>query len=234
MKNLFNTSSKVLFSFCVMLLFTKATAQRSELNPNLLLYCQTLESEFNQISEERKLDLIEISNFIFEQQSNHKKINLLFVCTSNSRRSHMAQVWSQVASYYYNIKDVATFSGGTEQTRVNKNAISTLKKVGIPLESNQQSDNPIWTATIGENFPPLVLFSKVYTDATNPNTNFGAIMVCSEANESCPNVPGADFRMGLPYQDPKISDNTPQQTEKYDERCRQIAREMFFVFSQIK
>jgi hypothetical protein len=59
-------------------------------------------------------------------------------------------------------------------------------------------------------------------------------MVCAEANESCPIVPGADFRLGLPYQDPKAFDNTPQQNEKYDERCRQIAREMFYVFSQIK
>jgi hypothetical protein len=102
------------------------------------------------------------------------------------------------------------------------------------LQSNQQSKNPIWLATIGEKINPLVLFSKKYADSTNPSENFGAVMVCAEANESCPIVPGADFRLGLPYQDPKAFDNTPQQSEKYDERCRQIAREMFYVFSQIK
>ena len=206
----------------------------ANLNPKLLTYCKSLPAEFNQISQERKLDLEEISNFISEQQKNQKAINLVFVCTSNSRRSHMAQVWSQIASVYFNVKNVSTFSGGTEQTRVNKNAITALEKTGILLHSTQQSDNPIWIASIGKKISPMVLFSKKYTDSTNPIKNFGAIMVCSEADQSCPVVPGADFRLGLPYQDPKTFDNTLQQNEKYDERCRQIAREMFYVFSKIK
>jgi len=146
----------------------------------------------------------------------------------------MAQVWSQIASIYYDVKMVSTFSGGTEQTKVNKNAIQALEKTGIQLQSNQQSENPIWTATIGDKINPMVLFSKKYTDSTNPTQNFGAIMVCTEADKACPIVDGADFRLGLPYQDPKAFDNSPQQIEKYDERCRQIAREMFYVFSQIK
>jgi arsenate reductase len=209
-------------------------AQKANLNPKLLKYCSSIESEFNQITDDRKEYLNELVSYIAEQQKAQKAINLVFVCTSNSRRSHMAQVWSQVASCYYDVNKVSTFSGGTEKTKVNKNALSALKKTGIVLQSNQQSENPIWLASIGAKYTPMVLFSKVYTDSTNPSQNFGAVMVCAEANESCPIVPGADFRLGLPYQDPKAFDNTPQQNEKYDERCRQIAREMFYVFSQIK
>ena len=100
----------------------------ANLNPKLLTYCKSLPAEFNQISQERKLDLDEISNFISEQQNAQKAINLVFVCTSNSRRSHMAQVWSQIASVYFNVKNVSTFSGGTEQTRVHKNTITALEK----------------------------------------------------------------------------------------------------------
>jgi inhibitor of KinA sporulation pathway (predicted exonuclease) len=207
---------------------------KPDLNPKLLTYCKSLPSEFKKIDEERKADLNELANYISEQQKEKKAINLLFVCTSNSRRSHMAQVWSQIASIYYDVKMVSTFSGGTEQTKVNKNAIQALEKTGIQLQSNQQSENPIWTATIGDKINPMVLFSKKYTDSTNPTQNFGAIMVCTEADKACPIVDGADFRLGLPYQDPKAFDNSPQQIEKYDERCRQIAREMFYVFSQIK
>ena len=207
---------------------------KQDLNPKLLTYCKSLPAEFNQINEETKARLNELANYISEQQKENKAINLLFVCTSNSRRSHMAQVWSQIASIYYDVKMVSTFSGGTEQTKVNKNAILALEKTGIELQSNQQSENPIWIATIGDEINPMVLFSKKYTDSTNPAENFGAIMVCSEADQSCPFVRGANFRLGLSYQDPKAFDNTPQQNEKYDERCRQIARDMFYVFSQIK
>lgn len=207
---------------------------KPDLNPKLLTYCKSLPSEFNQIDEGRKAYLNELATYILEQQKDKKAINLLFVCTSNSRRSHMAQVWSQIASIYYNVKMVSTFSGGTEQTKVNKNAIAALEKTGIQLQSNLQGKNPIWIAKIGDKINPMVLFSKKYTDSTNPSQHFGAIMVCSEADKACPNVLGADFRLGLPYEDPKAFDNTPQQNEKYDERCRQIAREMFYVFSQIK
>ncbi len=222
-----------LIFFCLFTLFS-VQAQKANLNADLLHYCSSLSSEFNQIPADRKEYLNELVSYITEQQKAQKAINLVFVCTSNSRRSHMAQVWSQIASYYYDVKKVSTFSGGTEKTKVNKNALLALEKTGIVLQSHQQSENPVWLASIGVKFTPMVLFSKVYTDSTNPSQNFGAVMVCAEANESCPIVPGADFRLGLPYQDPKAFDNTPQQNEKYDERCRQIAREMFYVFSQIK
>jgi hypothetical protein len=188
--------------FCIFSLLT-IQAQKVNLNPKLLNYCTSLESEFNLIPTDRKEYLNELVSYIAEQQKEQRAINLVFVCTSNSRRSHMAQVWSQIASYYYEVKNVSTFSGGTEQTKVNKNAILALEKTGIVLQSNLQSENPIWIASIGVEFSPIVLFSKVYTDFTNPSHNFGAVMVCAEANESCPIVPGADFRLGLPYQDPK-------------------------------
>ena len=222
-----------LILFCIFSLLS-VQAQKANLNSDLLKYCSSLSSELNQIPSDRKEYLNELVSYITEQQKAQKAINLVFVCTSNSRRSHMAQVWSQIASYYYDVKNVSTFSGGTEKTKVNKNALLALEKTGIVLQSHQQSENPVWLAFIGFKFTPMVLFSKVYTDSTNPSQNFGAVMVCAEANESCPIVPGADFRIGLPYQDPKAFDNTPQQNEKYDERCRQIAREMFYVFSQIK
>jgi arsenate reductase len=35
------------------------------------------------------------------------------------------------------------------------------------------------------------------------------------------------------YEDPKVSDGTPQQQEVYQERSEQIATEMKYVFSKI-
>lgn len=207
--------------------------KKVELFPNLSTYCDKLSEEFIQIPEERKAELKDIANFIVEQRKEHKPANLLFVCTSNSRRSHMAQVWSQIASYYYSIDSVFTFSGGTEQTRVNINAIDALNRTGIEIYSNNQGDNPLRYIRIGIKINPWVIFSKKYTDATNSKNNFAAVMVCSEADKACPFVEGAESRIGLPYQDPKEFDNSPLKEAKYDERCRQIAREMFFIMDLV-
>jgi hypothetical protein len=203
--------------------------EKLEFNSKLTAYCEAIPSNFNDIPSERKSELKEIANFILEQKKQHLPSNLLFVCTSNSRRSHMAQVWAQIASYYYGIDSVFTFSGGTEQTRVNINAIEAFQRAGIEIYSNNQGDNPLRYVRIGDKWNPWVIFSKKFTDATNPKTNFAAIMVCAEADKACPFVEGADLRIGLPYQDPKEFDNSPLEDTKYDERCKQIATEMFFV-----
>ena len=226
----------ILFTLCTIGVLTISSykeMKKEELFPKLSNYCNSLSTEFNQINEERKAELKGIANFIVEQRKEHKPANLLFVCTSNSRRSHMAQVWSQIASYYYSIDSVFTFSGGTEQTRVNINAIDALNRTGIEIYSNNQGDNPLRYIRIGIKINPWVIFSKKYTDATNPKNNFAAVMVCSEADKACPFVEVAESRIGLPYQDPKEFDNSPLKEAKYDERCRQIAREMFFIMDLV-
>jgi arsenate reductase len=222
-----------LYTICVLPVSSFAQMKNVEFFPKLFSYCNNLSSEFIQIPEERKAELKDIAGFIVEQRKDHKPANLLFVCTSNSRRSHMAQVWAQIASFYYNIDSVFTFSGGTEQTRVNINAIDALNRTGIEIYSNSQGDNPLRYIRVGNKINPWVIFSKKYTDSTNPKNNFAAIMVCTEADKSCPFVEGAASRVGLPYQDPKEFDNSPLKEAKYDERCRQIAREMFYIMDLV-
>lgn len=206
---------------------------KNALYPQLKSYCDNLESGFKAIPAERKIDLEEIASYVVEMKSSHKPVNLLFVCTSNSRRSHMSQVWAQVASFYYNIDSVFTFSGGTEQTRVHANTLGALRRTGIQTYSNNQGANPLQYVKVGENINPWVMFSKKYSDSTNPPKNFAAMMVCSEADKGCPYVEGADMRIGLPFNDPKEFDNTAAMPEKYDERCKQIATEMFYILFSV-
>lgn len=54
------------------------------------------------------------------------------------------------------------------------------------------------------------------------------------ADESCPLVVGASARIPLHYEDPKISDGTPEETATYDARSKQIATEMLYVFARVK
>jgi protein-tyrosine phosphatase/arsenate reductase len=94
-------------------------------------------------------------------------------------------------------------------------------------------DNPVYRVRHGEDAPPVEHFSKVYDQAPNPSEGFCAVMTCQAASEACPVVHGADARVAVPYEDPKAFDGTEQEAAKYDERCRQIAREMLYAFSRV-
>ena len=88
----------------------------------------------------------------------------------------------------------------------------------------------VWKYTA--NMQPIIGFSKTFDHPFNPKSNFGAIMTCSSADEDCPFVEGSDGRFALTFEDPKVYDNTPQQAEKYRERCIQIATELLYVMQQ--
>jgi arsenate reductase (thioredoxin) len=205
-----------------------------EFHKKLRTYCKTLPLEFNQIAEDRKKDLQEIGDFIVEKRVAGKMAAIEFICTSNSRRSHMGQVWAQTAAAYYEVDSLWTFSGGTEATRVNKNAIAAFARCGFEISGNNVGDNPLWFVRASNTKSSWVIWSKKYTDSTNPKKDFCAVMVCSEADKSCPSVDGAELRIAMPYDDPKYFDGTPSQDAKYDERCRQIARDMFFMMDYVK
>ena len=200
---------------------------------NLQTHCDQLTLQFEAIDSERKLLLAKLADYIQEKVNAKAPINLVYVCTHNSRRSHFGQVWAAVAANYYSIPKLSTFSGGTEATAFNENAIHALKETGFEISELSTGTNPHYHVNFGKNLY-TTCFSKVYDDAVNPSSNFAAIMTCSDAEENCPFIPGVELRIGTTYDDPKSFDNTPIQAEKYLERSDQIARECLYVFSLIQ
>ncbi len=196
-------------------------------------YCQRLAEEFDSIPPERKELLKKLSAYIAGKQKEHKPANLVYICTHNSRRSHFGQVWAQVASRYYAVQDVNTFSGGTEATAFHENAINALKRTGFDIKPVEVQKNALYHVCYDDQEKPIACFSKAYNDPKNPQEAFAAIMTCGDAEENCPFIPGVELRIGTTYDDPKVFDHTPQQDQMYDERCRQIARESLYVFSLI-
>jgi len=197
-------------------------------------YCDELKKDFNSIPEDRKVLLEKISQYIARKGLGSEPVNLTYICTHNSRRSHFGQIWAKVASQYYNIPNVNTYSGGTEATAFNTNAINALIRVGFKIKPINFDESAIYHVHYDDNQSPLECFSKVYDDPKNPQKDFAAIMTCSDAEENCPFIPGVDLRVGTTYDDPKMFDNTELQDTKYDERCGQIALETLYVFSKIK
>lgn len=195
--------------------------------------CDELVNSFDAIPEQRKSLLLKISKYIQSKKEANLPIELVYVCTHNSRRSHFGQVWAAVAASYYGIDNVKTYSGGTEATAFNINAINALKRMGFVIENDNKETNPVYTVQFGVN-ESTECFSKVYNSEANPKEHFAAIMTCSDAEENCPFIPGVELRIGTTYDDPKAFDNTPLQDAKYEERSRQIAQETLFVFSNIQ
>ena len=191
------------------------------------------ELDVNTIAEDRKALLDELTAYISFKKKENQPINLNFICTHNSRRSHLGQIWAAAMASYFEISDVLTFSGGTETTAVFPMIIKTLQSQGFRVDIVDESENPLYEAAYGED-DAVYLFSKIYDDESNPDENFAAIMTCSQADEGCPFIAGTDKRIALTYEDPKVSDGTDQQEATYLERSIQIATEMKYAFSQIK
>lgn len=194
----------------------------------------TLSFNFEEITFERKNILQPLIDFIQLKVKNQEDIRLNFICTHNSRRSHLSQIWAQTAAHYYEIKNVFCYSGGTEATALFPKVAETLKNTGFKIQKLSEENNPIYAIKFAENESPVIGFSKTYDDEFNPESGFAAIMTCSQADGGCPFITGAEKRIPITFDDPKAFDNTPQQAEKYQERNLQIATEMFYVFSQIK
>ncbi len=195
-------------------------------------HIQSLIPQFDSISSERKAILAGLAAYIQKQKNAQLPILLNYICTHNSRRSHLGQIWSAVAAHYYSIPNVQTFSGGTEATALNSNIIEALKTTGFSFNVLDNKANPIVQIHYSdEHF--VTCFSKVFDHEINPTAGFAAIMTCSNAEENCPFIPGVDLRISTTYDDPKAFDGTSQESEKYLERSNQIALEIVYVFSLV-
>ncbi|WP_396153320.1 low molecular weight phosphatase family protein [Flavobacterium sp.] len=185
------------------------------------------------VSSERQSVLKPLADYIQNKVNLQEDIRLNFICTHNSRRSHLSQIWAQTMAFHFNIKNVFCYSGGTEATAMFPKVAETLTNQGFEIQKISDTENTVYAVKFDENQHPIICFSKTYFDEFNPKTNFSAIMTCNNADEGCPMVFGADSRFPIKYDDPKAFDGTELMNEKYAERSLQIASEMYYVFSQI-
>lgn len=197
------------------------------MNAKITQYLQEIKSDIQSISEGR----IEILSQIVEYIRSTPNPKLNFICTHNSRRSHLSQIWAQTMAYHFEIP-LETFSGGTEATAFNPNAVAALIRAGFDIKKDGD-ENPYYQVSFSSDENPLVAFSKKFEDPPNPTSGFAAIMTCSEADAECPIVFGAEKRIKLFYEDPKVADGTPEEASTYDERCKQIATEMYCIFNEL-
>lgn len=187
-----------------------------------------------EINQGRKSILQPLIDYIQDKVTADAAININFICTHNSRRSHLSQVWAQIAAAHYKIPAVVCYSGGTEETALFPKIAETFQNAGIAVHIISNTKNPVYALKYDKNALPIIGFSKKYDSPFNPESGFAAVLTCSQADGGCPFIAGAEKRIPITFEDPKMSDNTEQQDEVYKSRSLEIASEMFYVFSQIK
>ena len=193
---------------------------------------EELSKSINSIISERREELDDIANLIVQHLREANKLDIIVVCTHNSRRSQLGEVWINTLAQYFDLNKIVAFSGGMEETAFNVRMVNALVDSGFDVNEIEGGENPRYNISNIEleNHP---LYSKVYDDAMNPKSGFMAFMVCDHADENCPIVQGMKYRIPLRFKDPKEYDDTEYEQEAYSNKVMVIGREMYYLLSQV-
>lgn len=199
---------------------------------NLWEYITGLEKDLDKILNTRKEVLGEIADSISRRLKKNKPARVNYICTHNSRRSQLCQIWTTTLALHLEISGLEAYSGGTEVTACNPRVIKAIKRAGFRIE-NPGGENPQYKIYYDNNKEPVICYSKLFDDLSNPNEDVLAVMTCSHADQNCPIIPGAASRISLPYEDPKQADGTSEEEKVYDQRSWKIAAEMYYMLSKV-
>jgi arsenate reductase len=192
-----------------------------------------LSSKKIQLDAHRKNILLKIAETVAKEYVQNKIVNLNFICTHNSRRSQLGQVWAFYAAHYFKL-NIHAFSGGTEVTAFYKETVKTLQSLGFDFKvADFSHQNPKYLISFNGSKEVVLGFSKRFDDAINKKP-FIAITTCDNADTNCPFITTAIDRFHLPFVDPKFSDGTSAKEETYLQTSREIASEIYFIFSEVK
>ena len=203
-----------------------------QLDARLKKICEEIQ-QFSVISDLRKAELRVLSDAILERMQ-VGYVDIVAVCTHNSRRSQLAQLWLKTAALFFQIEGINTFSGGTEGTAFNHRIIWALEQFGFKIiKHHTHLSNPKYIIPLFDGDTTDQMFSKAYTNEYNPLKGFIAVMVCDHADENCPLVFGAKHRVSVHYKDPKEFDGTEEEAQAYLDKVKEIGNEMLWVMNEV-
>jgi arsenate reductase len=221
---------------------------RLRLLPKVREHADALTASFDMIGETHRVAGRKLVEWIAKNYRPGTPLDVVVVCTGNSRRSILGATMGNVAAAYYGMPEIRFHSGGTAPTAFNSRTVKTLKEIGVEVEltgkeaarGEPQTANPVYRIRWGSpgDTSGLMMeateFSKRYDDPANPQNGFAALMVCGEADAGCPFVKGSALRVSMPYLDPKIYDGGSLEPAKYAERRDDMGRLMLAVMMQAR
>jgi hypothetical protein len=217
---------------------------RRRLLPEVREHADYLTTTFDMIDGPHWEAGAKLAGWIAENYRPGRPLNVVVICTGNSRRSILGAMMGDIAAAYHGMPEIRFHSGGTAPTAFNPRTIAALKAIGVQVKPTGReaergepgTANPIYRVRWGDSQADFEAdeFSKQYGDPSNPQGGFAALMVCGEADAGCPFVKGAAFRVSMPYLDPKIYDGGAYESAKYAERRDDIGRLMLSVLAQAR
>jgi arsenate reductase len=184
------------------------------------------------ISAERTTLLNSMADYISVLIQKGESVKLNFICTENSRRSHLSQLLAAAIAHKLNVP-VETYSGGTKVSACNPRTVAALRRAGFQIVEDT-GENPHYEVRYADDADPILAYSKLYDAPENPQDKFIAIMVCGHADENCPFIPNAQKRFAVTFDDPKVADDTPEEAAAYDAKIIEIGAQLFYLFNSIK
>jgi hypothetical protein len=219
---------------------------RSLLLPKVRAHADFLTTTFDMIGADHRQAGQTLADWIASNYRPGQPLNVVVVCTGNTRRSILAATTGNIAASYYGMPEVRFYCGGTSPTALNARALKTLREMGVEIDplgkeagrGEPNTANPMyrvrWGSPSDSRGPAMeaVEFSKHYTDSSNPQQGFAGLTVCAEADVECPVVKGSALRISMHYLDPKIYDDGAYESAKYAERRDDMGRSMLSVMLQ--
>jgi arsenate reductase (thioredoxin) len=218
---------------------------RRRLLPEVAAHADLLTTSFDLIDEPHREAGEALADWIVKDFKPGQPLHVTVICTGNSRRSILGATMGNVAAAYYGLPEIRFHSGGTAPTAFNARTVACLKEIGVEIEpigkeaprGEPGTANPVYKVRWGQAGEPSLEtteFSKTYSDPSNPQDGFAALMVCGAADAACPVVKGAALRVSMPYLDPKIYDDGAYESVKYAERRDDIGRLMLSVMMRVR
>jgi arsenate reductase (thioredoxin) len=213
---------------------------REALPQKTRLHLALLSTQLDLIEEAHREGSHKLVDWLVKNYTPGKPLGVIVVCTGNTRRSMFGAAMGNLAASYHGL-EVRFSSGGTAPDAFNPRTITALREIGVTIDpigreaprGSAGRENPIYIVRWGQGLEAQE-FSKHYTDAGNPQDQYAAIVVCSEADASCPTVQGAAIRIPVKYLDPKLYDGAPFEAAKYAERRDDIGRFMLSTLMQAR
>ena len=153
-------------------------------------------------------------------------IQLLFVCTHNSRRSQLSEALA--AHRWQEDSRITVRSCGTEQTACHPSTANALEDLGWEVQ-----DQGNGRFQVQRDLTTRSLWSKTL-DEVPRDLPIVAMMTCAEADEACPAIVGAVARIPWRFPDPKIADGTPESRATYRTVAEAIARDLDALYHELQ
>ncbi len=113
---------------------TAVPESQNRLLPKVRQHADLLTTSYDMIGETHRLAGRKLVDWIAKNYRPGKPLDVVVVCTGNSRRSILGATMGNIAAAYYGMPEVRFHSGGTAPTAFNARTVKTLKEIGVEVE----------------------------------------------------------------------------------------------------